>query len=173
MVFDKNQELVKVINKAPDWLFCFIANLFCLISPKEENILLLLKGNFWLLQRKDSQFLFTKSVHRIFRAEPYERYFKIASDEVVLDVGACIEDNTVPFAKRAKEVVAIEAGPENLAYLRMNVAINKLQNVHVIEKVVLVMASPVQPLVNKCFQQAKIKIFGSLPRFLEKLEKHN
>lgn len=135
MPYGKKLELEeKFINKVPDWLFCFIANLYCLIHPKEEKVRLLPKGDSWLLQRKDSQLLFPKSVHRIFRPDPYERYFKIAPDETVLDVGACFGDTTIPFAKKSKKVVAIEAGPENVAYLKMNVAISGLQNVYIVEK---------------------------------------
>jgi 2-polyprenyl-3-methyl-5-hydroxy-6-metoxy-1,4-benzoquinol methylase len=122
----------KFVNKMPDRLFCFIANSYFLIHPKQENIHLLPKGNSWLLQKRDYQLLFPKSARRIFRPEPYERYFRIASDETVLDVGANIGDPTIPFAKKAKEVVAIEAEPENIAYLRMNVTNNCLHNVHIV-----------------------------------------
>lgn len=66
--------------------------------------------------------------------EPYERYFRVAPGETVLDVGACIGEFAIPAAKRAKEVVAVEAVPENRAWLRMNVSVNKLQNVCIVGK---------------------------------------
>ena len=126
----------KIASSMPDSLFCLLANSYFLSHHKQENVQLVPEGNSWLLKKKSYHLNFPKSARRIFRPEAYERYFNVDLDETVLDVGACIGDVTIPFAKKAKKVVAIEAEPENISYLRFNVISNGLRNVQVVGKAV-------------------------------------
>lgn len=119
---------------APDWLYCTVAVLYWRLHPKRESILLLPRGNSWLLVFRDGSIIFRPKSSRLPFVEPYERYFKVAPGEIVLDVGACIGEFTVPAARRAGEVVAIEPNPENQWWLQRNIVENKLGNVHVIGK---------------------------------------
>lgn len=55
----------------------------------------------------------------------------IVPGSTFLDVGANIGAFTVPMAGRAQRVIAIEPSPQVLPYLRRNVALNQLSNVHI------------------------------------------
>lgn len=124
------------LERSPDWLFAVILNFYWRLHPKRENILLIPRSDSWLIVREDGSRIFSPKSRRLPFVEPYERYFGIRLDETVLDIGACIGDFAIPAAKKAKEVIAIEANPENAAWLRRNVAKNGLQNVRIVEKAV-------------------------------------
>jgi FkbM family methyltransferase len=68
-------------------------------------------------------------------SDKFERFFKIEKGDVVLDVGACIGDTTVPMAIKTGpngKVIAVEPDPLNVRYLRLNTA--PFGNVEIIEK---------------------------------------
>lgn len=125
----------KVWHTAPDWFYFIIANLYWWLHPKREKVLLLPHDDSWLLVHRDGSRIFVPRYKRLPFAEPYERYFKVCLGETVLDVGACIGEFTIPAAKKAKEVVAIESNSGNVAWLRKNINENKLQNIRIVEKV--------------------------------------
>lgn len=52
---------------------------------------------------------------------------------VLLDVGAHVGHWTLRLAGKAKHVIAVEANPETATILRRNIAINDIDNVHVME----------------------------------------
>jgi FkbM family methyltransferase len=65
----------------------------------------------------------------------FERFFKIERGDVVLDVGACIGDTTVPMAIKAGpngKVIAVEPDPLNARYLKLNTS--PFGNVEIIQK---------------------------------------
>ena len=62
----------------------------------------------------------------------FERFFKVEPTDTVLDIGACNGDATVPFALRARRVIAVEPHPVNAKYLRLN--LRQFSNCTVIEK---------------------------------------
>jgi FkbM family methyltransferase len=59
---------------------------------------------------------------------------KLSSKSIVVDVGACVGDFTIPFAKKVKMVVAIEPEPRNAILLLQRISRNRLKNVHVVKK---------------------------------------
>lgn len=61
----------------------------------------------------------------------FERH--VTSTSVVVDVGANIGAFTIPLARRAKTVIAIEPSPQVLPFLKENVKLNHLANVTVVE----------------------------------------
>lgn len=50
----------------------------------------------------------------------FEKHFKILKDDVAVDVGSSIGDTTVPMCIKAKEVIAIEPHPINVAFVTAN-----------------------------------------------------
>ncbi|MEM2176266.1 MAG: class I SAM-dependent methyltransferase family protein [Archaeoglobaceae archaeon] len=54
---------------------------------------------------------------------------EVASDEIVVDMFAGIGYFSIPIAKRAKKVYAIEINPESYRYLVENMELNKLKNI--------------------------------------------
>jgi FkbM family methyltransferase len=68
-------------------------------------------------------------------SERFERFFKIEKGDVVLDVGACIGDTTVPMAIKAGpngKVIAVEPEPLNVRYLKLNTS--RFGNVEIMQK---------------------------------------
>jgi FkbM family methyltransferase len=57
----------------------------------------------------------------------------ITSDAVFVDIGANIGVFTIPMARHARRVVAIEPSPQVLPFLKRNVALNNLNNVAIVE----------------------------------------
>jgi FkbM family methyltransferase len=57
----------------------------------------------------------------------------VTRDSVVLDVGANIGAFTIPLARRARKVIAIEPSPQVLPFLKRNVELNRLTNVEIVE----------------------------------------
>jgi FkbM family methyltransferase len=55
----------------------------------------------------------------------------ISSDSVFVDVGANIGAFSIPLARRAERVIAIEPSPQVLTYLARNVTLNNLSNVEI------------------------------------------
>jgi FkbM family methyltransferase len=56
----------------------------------------------------------------------------ISADSVFVDVGANIGAFSVPLARYAERVIAIEPSPQVLPYLKKNVALNHLSNVEIV-----------------------------------------
>lgn len=109
------------------------------MNPRYPIVLLVPFGSYWLATYGRVKFLIQTPEMKMLGniTEPYERYFKINRGDVILDVGASIGEQTIPFAKKVKEgmVVAVEPNPQKASYLRRNVATNGLQNVQIIQKV--------------------------------------
>jgi FkbM family methyltransferase len=70
-------------------------------------------------------------VAEILVGEVYNRFFKLASNSIVLDIGANAGAFTVNIAKKVKKglVIAIEPHPVSFKFLTQNIKINELQNV--------------------------------------------
>jgi FkbM family methyltransferase len=127
------------IKHSPNWLFVPVYNSFYsryrkvkirraqtgwLIWGEEEGDLELLSPTPKFLSVKLRDF-----------EDKFERFFKIENGDVVLDVGACIGDTTVPMAIKAGlngKVIAVEPNPLNVKYLRLNLA--HFGNVEIVEK---------------------------------------
>lgn len=59
---------------------------------------------------------------------------QVSSNDIVVDIGSGTGGLTLEFAKRAKEVYAIDKNPEALKITRLNLENNKLEdNVHLVE----------------------------------------
>ncbi len=56
-------------------------------------------------------------------------WFRVEPGDVVVDVGAHIGKYTLPAAKVASRVIAIEPDPSNFSVLRANILLNRLTNV--------------------------------------------
>ena len=130
------KRLGKKIAEAAMLLYFFTLSLYWIAHPKRESVIFLPFGNSWLLVRKDGSKIFLPRTRCKPQPEPYERYFKVKPGETVVDAGACIGEFTVPAAKKAKRVIAIEAAPENVIWLKKNIEANGLGNVCIIEKAV-------------------------------------
>lgn len=124
----------KFVSVAPDWLYSIVATLYWHLHLKPIAVLLPHSNSWLFVYRNGSRIFQPKYAPRIPFAEPYERYFRVCPGEIVLDVGAGIGSFTIPAAMKAKKVIAVEANPENIVWLRKNVSENRLQNVHIIEK---------------------------------------
>jgi FkbM family methyltransferase len=59
---------------------------------------------------------------------------RLDRDSVLVDVGANIGCLTVPLAKKAARVIAIEASPKVQPYLHQNVQLNGLSNVTIVDR---------------------------------------
>ena len=70
-------------------------------------------------------------VPEIFVGEVYDRFFKLASNSVVLDIGAHAGAFSVKIAKKVHRglVIAVEPHPSSFKFLIQNIRINKLRNV--------------------------------------------
>ena len=55
--------------------------------------------------------------------------------DTVVDVGAHLGEYTIPCAKLASKVIAIEANPEVFEILRENIQVNGLSNIVTVNKV--------------------------------------
>lgn len=71
-------------------------------------------------------------VAELFFQEVYDSFFKLASNSIVLDIGAHAGGFSVKIAKRIRReglVIAVEPHPGNFNLLIRNIRINKLRNV--------------------------------------------
>jgi len=130
-----------VVDVCPDALFPTLYNTRCALSGRDARINHR-AGHGWYIQ-KDGLTLLSPTPKFIgfglgVFERKFERYFKIQRGDIVVDVGACIGDTTIPMFMKTGEsgkVFAVEPHPLNAKYLRLNVS--SFKNVTVIEKAVL------------------------------------
>lgn len=137
----------KMIQRTPDNLFAFFANLYYTINFTKKEIVEIQKyRNCWLVTRRarttdrgitllspTPKFLGMHTLEGF--KDKFESFFKIEEGDTVLDVGACIGDTTVPMAVKTGEkgiVIAVEPEPNNIPFLKANTS--KFNNVWIIEK---------------------------------------
>jgi FkbM family methyltransferase len=125
---------------SPDWLFAFVYN-WLYQARRETRINKVETG--WLVQKDGGVELLCPSPKWALGEEiglrgfsdKFERYFRIEKGDVVLDVGACIGDTTLPMAIKVGaegKIIAVEPNPLNVKYLKLNLA--SFKNVEIIEK---------------------------------------
>jgi FkbM family methyltransferase len=139
----------KIGPHIPDHLYPLIA--FPYWTIRGGLFVVPLKNSWYIVRRDGLRFFIPKSGRP--ESEPYERYFKVDNNETVLDVGACVGEFTIPAAKKAKEVIAVEPDPENVVYLRRNISINGLQNVFIVEKAAWNCRKSLKLYLNECFRE--------------------
>jgi len=134
-------EIVKqqFFKYSPDWLFVPVYNS---LLNKDRRIKVKKVNEGWLIRGEEQGDLELLSPTPKFLSvklrefeDRMERFFKIAKGDVVLDVGACIGDTTVPMAIKAGsngKVIAVEPDPSNAKYLKLNTS--PFGNVEIIEK---------------------------------------
>jgi tRNA G46 methylase TrmB len=94
---------------------------------RELYLLAMLHGPKFFVYKKTWSFAL-----EIFANNVYERFFKVERGDYVLDIGAHVGFFAIKDAKAAASnglVVAVEPDPKALALLRLNVKINRLDNV--------------------------------------------
>ena len=127
------------IKYSPNWLFVPVYN--SLLS-RDMKVKIRRVQTGWLIRGEEEGDLELLSPTPKFLAvklrgfeDKVERFFKIEKGDVVLDVGACIGDTTVPMAIKAGpngKVIAVEPEPINVRYLKLNTS--RFGNVEIIEK---------------------------------------
>jgi len=65
----------------------------------------------------------------IYFEQVYDRFYRMQSDDIVVDIGAHVGLFTLKVAKSVKLVLAVEPHPFNYRLLTMNIALSKLENV--------------------------------------------
>jgi len=65
------------------------------------------------------------------------RRSKITADDTVLEIGAGLGALTIPAAKAARQVYAVETDPQLIQLMKSELAVHKLSNVEIIEKSIL------------------------------------
>lgn len=122
----------------PDRLYALANNLFWIIHPRRENAWLIPYNDVWVMAKGKLKFV-APTPRRWWGGHQYWRYSKPKKGDVFIDIGAGIGGTTIPPAGQVgKEglVIAIEPNPQPLTWLRGNVAINKLENVKIVQKAV-------------------------------------
>jgi 16S rRNA (adenine1518-N6/adenine1519-N6)-dimethyltransferase len=92
-------------------------------------------------------------------AEMIVRRSKIAGDDTVLEIGAGLGAITIPVAKTARQVYAVETDPQLIQLLKSELAVHTLSNVEIIAKSIL--RVDIGSLSNKLNQQ--LIVIGNLP----------
>jgi 16S rRNA (adenine1518-N6/adenine1519-N6)-dimethyltransferase len=92
-------------------------------------------------------------------AEMIVRRSKIAGDDTVLEIGAGLGAITIPVAKTARQVYAVETDPQLIQLLKSELAVHNLSNVEIIAKSIL--RVDISSLSNKLNQQ--LIVIGNLP----------
>jgi 16S rRNA (adenine1518-N6/adenine1519-N6)-dimethyltransferase len=92
-------------------------------------------------------------------AEMIVRRSKIAGDDTVLEIGAGLGAITIPVAKIARQVYAVETDPQLIQLLKSELAVHTLSNVEIIAKSIL--RVDIGSLSNKLNQQ--LIVIGNLP----------
>lgn len=70
-------------------------------------------------------------------AEMIVRRSKIAADDTVLEIGAGLGALTIPAAKTARQVYAVETDPQLIQLMKSELAVHNLSNVEIIDKSIL------------------------------------
>jgi FkbM family methyltransferase len=127
------------IKYSPNWIFVPVYN--SLLS-RDRKVKIRKVQTGWLIRGEEKGDLELLSPTPKFLSvklrefeDKMERFFKIEKGDVVLDVGACIGDTTVPMAIKAGpngKVIAVEPDPLNARYLKINTS--PFGNVEIIEK---------------------------------------
>lgn len=115
-------------KKYKELFFEKLKSMICLGLPINESYIFFNIPNFGrLVVPSDSGWI----VGEIFVGEVYDRFFKLASDSVVLDVGAHVGIFSLKIAKKVQRglVLAIEPHPKNFNFLVQNIRNNQLSNV--------------------------------------------
>lgn len=127
------------IKYSPNWIFVPVYN--SLLS-RDRKVKIRRVQTGWLIRGEEKGDLELLSPTPKFLSvklrefeDRMERFFKIEKGDVVLDVGACIGDTTVPMAIKAGpkgKVIAVEPDPLNARYLKLNTS--SFGNVEIMEK---------------------------------------
>ena len=96
-------------------------------SPSEVMIR---KKDIDYVVMEECKFYPSEHLNTLLRTEGNLWFEGIKEDDIVLDIGACIGSVTIPLAKKAKKVYAVE--PLLHKELRRNIELNKLTNIEVI-----------------------------------------
>ncbi|MEM2460704.1 MAG: FkbM family methyltransferase [Candidatus Hadarchaeales archaeon] len=123
--------------KAPTLLFSLLLMAFWNLHPNRPKIWVAPTDSRWVLYHRGYKCVLTspKSLLCV-TLTPFELdtlYLHVKKGEIVVDVGACQGDFTLPAAKRVGKnglVIAIEPEPRNLSILRQRVS--SLKNVKVL-----------------------------------------
>jgi 16S rRNA (adenine1518-N6/adenine1519-N6)-dimethyltransferase len=83
----------------------------------------------------------------------------ISAEDIVLEIGAGLGALTIPLARRAKKVYAIEKDRHIVPILNMEILVNGLNNISVIEKDIL--SVDIKALIKD--MGGKITVMGNLP----------
>jgi len=127
---------------APNWLYALLVMVYWKMHPHRPNIVLIPQKDGWVAIKGDLRFYAPDPrVAKVFSppSHSYERYFGVKCGDTVLDVGACIGEFTIPFARKVGRkgiVIAIEPHPKNIVCLRRNIIANNLDNVWIVTKAV-------------------------------------
>lgn len=119
------------INRFPDSLFSLIGSIYWILHPRKKFQIMYPSGGCLRIISRDEQYYTFK--HSIGRGglekqrNKYLRYTKegfceIDQDDVVVDVGAFIGEFTLPAARRAKYVMAIEPDPQTFRCLSSQIS---------------------------------------------------
>jgi len=92
-------------------------------------------------------------------AEMLVRRSKITADDTVLEIGSGLGALTIPAAKAARQVYAVETDPQLTQLMKSEIAVHNLSNVEIIEKSIL--RVDLGSLVKKLDQQ--FIVIGNLP----------
>jgi 16S rRNA (adenine1518-N6/adenine1519-N6)-dimethyltransferase len=92
-------------------------------------------------------------------AEMIVRRSKIAGADTVLEIGAGLGAITIPVAKTARQVYAVETDPQLIQLLKSELAVHNLSNVEIIAKSIL--RVDISSLSNELNQQ--LIVIGNLP----------
>ncbi len=92
-------------------------------------------------------------------AEMIVRRSNITAGDTVLEIGAGLGALTIPAAKVAREVYAVETDPQLIQLMKSELAVHKLSNVEIIEKSIL--RVDMGSLAKKSNQQ--LIVIGNLP----------
>jgi 16S rRNA (adenine1518-N6/adenine1519-N6)-dimethyltransferase len=92
-------------------------------------------------------------------AEMIVRRSKINADDTVLEIGAGLGALTIPAAKAARQVYAVETDPQLIQLMMSELAIHNLSNVEIVEQSIL--RIDMSSLAKKLGQQ--LIVIGNLP----------
>ena len=92
-------------------------------------------------------------------AEMIVRRSTITADDIVLEIGAGLGALTIPAAKAARRVYAVETDPQLIQLMKSELAVHNLSNVEIIEKNIL--RVDLDSLASK--QDRQFIVIGNLP----------
>jgi FkbM family methyltransferase len=124
--------------KAPDWLFALYAD-YLYRLPNKNHITIIPKGKHWVVSRDNVSMIsptakFLGTSLRAFENK-FEQILRIEPGDIVVDVGACIGETTIPPLIKVGpqgSVIAIEPEPCNVKYLKANTS--SFNNIQIIPK---------------------------------------